>query len=95
MSLPPSDVRPTDRPLAPQHSQSRPESRRPSRPASRPASRPDAPTRRRTALRLARNLGVPLLLAGLVTAGSPGWGLYTIERGDTLSDIAARYGTTV
>ncbi|HEU4913235.1 MAG TPA: LysM peptidoglycan-binding domain-containing protein, partial [Actinomycetes bacterium] len=44
---------------------------------------------------LARNLGVPLLLAGLVTAGSPGWGLYTIERGDTLSDIAARYGTTV
>lgn len=83
MSLPPSDVRPTDRPLAPQHSQ------------SRPGSRPDAPTRRRTALRLARNLGVPLLLAGLVTAGSPGWGLYTIERGDTLSDIAARYGTTV
>jgi LysM repeat protein len=87
MSLPPSDVRPTDRPLAPQH--------RRSRPASRRGSRPDAPTRRRTALRLARNLGVPLLLAGLVTAGSPGWGLYTIERGDTLSDIAARYGTTV
>lgn len=87
MSLPPSAARPTDRPLAPQHRQSRPASRRGSRPA--------APTRRRTALRLARNLGVPLLLAGLVTAGSPGWGLYTIERGDTLSDIAARYGTTV
>lgn len=51
--------------------------------------------RRRTGLRLARNVGVPLLLAALVTAGSPGWGLYTIKRGDTLSDIAARYGTTV
>jgi LysM repeat protein len=30
-----------------------------------------------------------------VTAGSPGWGLYTIKQGDTLSDIAARYHTTV
>jgi LysM repeat protein len=40
-------------------------------------------------------VGVPLLLAGLVTAGSPGWGLYTIQRGDTLSEIAARYGTSV
>nr|MBA2767778.1 LysM peptidoglycan-binding domain-containing protein [Sporichthyaceae bacterium] len=46
-------------------------------------------------LRLARNIGVPLLLAALVTAGSPGWGLYRIERGDTLSAIAARYDTTV
>jgi LysM repeat protein len=66
---------------------------RPGRPG-RQTPRP-APSRRRTTLRLARNLGVPLLLAGLVTAGSPGWGLYTIKRGDTLSDIAARYGTTV
>ncbi len=34
-------------------------------------------------------------MAGLVTAGSPGWGLYTIRQGDTLSGIAARYHTTV
>lgn len=52
------------------------------------------PTRRR-ALRLARTIGAPLLVAALVTAGSPGWGLYTIKQGDTLSDIAARYHTTV
>lgn len=50
---------------------------------------------RRGRWRAARNVGVPLLLAALVTAGSPGWGLYTIKRGDTLSEIAARYGTTV
>ena len=52
------------------------------------------PTRRR-ALRLARTIAAPLLVAALVTAGSPGWGLYTIKQGDTLSDIAARYHTTV
>jgi LysM repeat protein len=52
------------------------------------------PTRRR-AIRLARTVAAPLLVAALVTAGSPGWGLYTIKRGDTLSDIAARYHTTV
>ena len=52
------------------------------------------PTRRR-AVRLARTVAAPLLVAALVTAGSPGWGLYTIKRGDTLSDIAARYHTTV
>jgi soluble lytic murein transglycosylase-like protein len=45
--------------------------------------------------RVGRAIGVPLLLAGLVTAGSPGWGLYTIHRGDTLSAIAARYHTSV
>jgi LysM repeat protein len=60
----------------------------------RPPARPTA-SRRRRGLRIARTLGVPLLLAALVTAGSPGWGLYTIKRGDTLSDIAARYHTTV
>ena len=52
----------------------------------------------RSVLRIARtirNVGVPLLLAGLVTAGSPGWDLYTIRGGDTLGDIAARYGTSV
>jgi LysM repeat protein len=52
------------------------------------------PTRRR-AIRLARTVAAPLLVAALVTAGSPGWGLYTIKQGDTLSDIAARYHTTV
>ncbi len=52
------------------------------------------PTRRR-ALRLARTIAAPLLVAALVTAGSPGWGLYTIKQGDTLSAIAARYHTTV
>src|SRR6478672_8639229 len=52
------------------------------------------PTRRR-ALRLARTIAAPLLVAALVTAGAPGWGLYTIKQGDTLSDIAARYHTTV
>jgi LysM repeat protein len=59
---------------------------------------PRTPSRspgRRRALRIARTLGAPLLLAALVTAGSPGWGLYTIKQGDTLSDIAARYHTTV
>ena len=63
----------------------------PPRPASRPARSPaaaaccawPAPSR------------APLLLAALVTAGSPGWGLYTIKHGDTLSDIAANYDTTV
>lgn len=59
-----------------------------------PARRPTRPTRRRT-LRLARTIAAPLLVAALVTAGSPGWGLYTIKQGDTLSDIAARYHTTV
>lgn len=87
MSLPHSTASPTDRPLAPRSASRAAE--------GRSTSRPQVPSRRQTALRLARNLGVPLLLAGLVTAGSPGWGLYTIKRGDTLSDIAARYGTTV
>ena len=70
----------------------------------RPTTRPTRPTRstrttrspgRRRALRLARTVGAPLLVAALVTAGSPGWGLYRIKSGDTLSDIAARYHTTV
>jgi LysM repeat protein len=66
----------------------------PSRP--RPAAGDDQPrSARRTVLRLARNVGVPLLLAALVTAGSPGWGAYKIRRGDTLEAIAKRYHTTV
>jgi N-acetylmuramoyl-L-alanine amidase len=61
-----------------------------------PAPRPTAalPRGGRRA-RLARAVGVPLLLAALVTAGSPGWGLYRIRPGDTLSVIAARYDTSV
>ena len=62
---------------------------------SAPPRTPSRSPGRRRALRIARTLGTPLLLAALVTAGSPGWGLYTIKRGDTLSDIAARYDTTV
>jgi LysM repeat protein len=45
--------------------------------------------------KVAKIVGAPLLVAALVTAGSPGWGLYTIRQGDTLSDIAARYHTSV
>ena len=81
----------------------------PSAPASRLAtpstpssqSGPERPGRARLTprgrrlARLAKVVGTPLLVAGLVTAGSPGWGLYTIRSGDTLSDIAARYDTTV
>lgn len=51
--------------------------------------------RGRRLLRLGQGLGVPLLVAGLVTAGTPGWGSYRIRQGDTLSEIAARYDTTV
>ena len=67
---------------------------RPARPSDRPSPRP-AVARRRRLVRLGRTVGVPLLLAALVTAGSPGWGSYTIRDGDTLGAIAARYGTTV
>ncbi|RKS74081.1 LysM domain-containing protein [Motilibacter peucedani] len=45
-----------------------------------------------------RALGVaalPLLLAGLVTAGTPGWQSILVHRGDTLSEIAKRYHTSV
>jgi|tagenome__1003787_1003787.scaffolds.fasta_scaffold20873347_2 LysM repeat protein len=67
------------------------------RPATAPALGPTraAVPRRSRRSRLARTVAVPLLLAALVTAGSPGWGIYRIRQGDTLSDIAARYHTTV
>ncbi len=77
------------RPARPAATRTRPTTRRPAATRTRPT------TRAKTLLRLARNLGVPLLLAALVTAGSPGWGLYTIKRGDTLSEIAKRYHTSV
>ncbi|HYU83760.1 MAG TPA: LysM peptidoglycan-binding domain-containing protein [Kribbellaceae bacterium] len=46
-------------------------------------------------LRIAAGIGVPLLAASLITAGLPGLGDYRIKRGDTLTEIADRYGTTV
>lgn len=55
----------------------------------------DAPSRRRQILRIARAIGVPLLLAALVTAGSPGWAPYKVRSGDNLESIAKRYNTTV
>jgi LysM repeat protein len=61
--------------------------------ARRDSRLPRSPRERRR--RIARNLAVPLLLGALVTAGSPGWSSYTIHRGDTLSELAARYHTTV
>jgi LysM repeat protein len=50
---------------------------------------------RRTLLRILQGIAVPLVAAGVITAGSPGFGYYKIRTGDTLSDIAQRYGTTV
>jgi LysM repeat protein len=52
-------------------------------------------SRRRTVVRVLTGIAVPLLAAGVITAGSPGFGHYKIKNGDTLSHIAARYGTTV
>jgi LysM repeat protein len=51
--------------------------------------------RRRTVVKILTGLAVPLIAAGVITAGSPGFGQYKVEQGDTLSHIAARYGTTV
>jgi LysM repeat protein len=70
---------------------------RPARPG--PAGHPSAAAPGRWHLtrrgRVLRALAIPLVLAALVTAGSPGWGLYRVRQGDTLSGIAARYHTTV
>jgi N-acetylmuramoyl-L-alanine amidase len=52
-------------------------------------------SRRRTVIQVLTGFAVPLLAAGLITAGSPGFGQYKVKNGDTLSHIAARYGTTV
>lgn len=49
----------------------------------------------RSAVKAAQGVGVPLLLAAVVTAGSPGWSTYRIKSGDTLTEIAQRYHTTV
>ncbi|ADB31911.1 Peptidoglycan-binding LysM [Kribbella flavida DSM 17836] len=52
-------------------------------------------SRRRTVAKVLTGFAVPLIAAGLITAGSPGFGQYKVKQGDTLSHIAARYGTTV
>jgi LysM repeat protein len=49
----------------------------------------------RTVIRVLTGVAVPLIAAGVITAGSPGIGQYKVKNGDTLSHIAARYGTTV
>jgi LysM repeat protein len=58
-------------------------------------SAPAPSGRRRMAIRIAKGVGVPLVAAGLITAGSPGIGQYKVKSGDTLSHIALRHGTTV
>lgn len=50
---------------------------------------------RAAAATAARGVGVPVLVAAVVTAGAPGWSTYTVRRGDTLSGIAKSHGTSV
>ncbi|WP_344220951.1 lytic transglycosylase [Kribbella sancticallisti] len=49
----------------------------------------------RKVLRVLTGITVPLVAAGVITAGSPGFGQYRVKNGDTLSHIAAQYGTDV
>lgn len=49
----------------------------------------------RKVLRVMTGFTVPLVAAGVITAGSPGFGQYKVKNGDTLSHIAAAYGTDV
>ena len=49
----------------------------------------------RNIVRILTGLAVPVLTAAVITAGSPGFGTYKIKNGDTLGQIAGRYGTTV
>ncbi|GAA1683087.1 hypothetical protein GCM10009745_29310 [Kribbella yunnanensis] len=49
----------------------------------------------RNVVRVLTGIAVPVLAAGVITAGSPGFGAYTVKSGDTLSHIATRYGTSV
>ncbi len=46
-------------------------------------------------LRIGRAVAIPVLAAGVLTAGFPNLGEYRITRGDTLAEIAARYDTTI
>src|SRR3954468_8061830 len=50
---------------------------------------------RHTMVRILTGIAVPVLAAGVITAGSPGFGHYKVKNGDTLSRIASQYGTTV
>jgi LysM repeat protein len=56
---------------------------------------PERRNRRRTVVKVLTGIAVPLIAAGVITAGSPGLGQYKVKQGDTLSHIAARYGTSV
>ncbi|MEU4289602.1 LysM peptidoglycan-binding domain-containing protein [Kribbella sp. NPDC026596] len=49
----------------------------------------------RNVVRIVTGVAVPVLTAAVITAGSPGFGAYTVKNGDTLSHIASRYGTSV
>ncbi|MEU8226535.1 LysM peptidoglycan-binding domain-containing protein [Kribbella sp. NPDC048915] len=49
----------------------------------------------RNVVRMLSGLAVPVLTAAVITAGSPGFGVYKVKQGDTLSHIAARHGTSV
>lgn len=49
----------------------------------------------RRLVRIGRALAVPVLAAGVITAGFPGTGDYRIKSGDTLTEIAKRYDTTI
>jgi N-acetylmuramoyl-L-alanine amidase len=46
-------------------------------------------------LRIGRAVAIPVLAAGVLTAGFPNLGEYRVRRGDTLTEIAARYNTTI
>jgi LysM repeat protein len=59
------------------------------------ASEKPTPRRRTRAARRWTGIGVAALLAVAVTASSNGFSLYRIRSGDTLSEIAARYHTSV
>lgn len=48
---------------------------------------------RRRSVQVTRALGLPLLLAAVVTAAAPGF--VTVQRGDTLSHIAKRHGISI
>ena len=52
-------------------------------------------TGRRTTLRIGQVLRIPTSRAGSVAGGGAGATTHRVERGDTLSDLARRYGTTV
>ena len=46
-------------------------------------------------VRIGRAVAIPVLAAGVLTAGFPNLGEYRIKRGETLTEIAARYDTTI